>query len=248
MSPTTYNVAAIILMSSALVALLLAGCFLVAAIIKWRGPSRNRHLTACGICIVSFPLFLGLQQILLWQVFLPSQGTEIKARLKERRDATSLVKVDDAAPSFKLVDTQGADFDLQAHRGQVVLVNFFATWCGPCLMELPHIQQLWDRHRGNDRFALVVLGREETNETVADFKEKHHFTFPMAADPDRAAFSLYAEQGIPRCYLIGPDGRIAYIVTGFDEDEFKKLESEMEAQLKKASSTPHTEAGANQAP
>ena len=63
-------------------------------------------------------------------------------------------------------------------RGDVVLINFFATWCGPCRMELPHIQQIWEERKDNPRFRLLVIGREETMETVKQFCEENGFTLP----------------------------------------------------------------------
>ena len=74
--------------------------------------------------------------------------------------------------------TDDKEFSMSEARGDVVLINFFATWCGPCRMELPHIQQIWEERKDNPRFRLLVIGREETMETVKQFCEENGFTFP----------------------------------------------------------------------
>ena len=110
-------------------------------------------------------------------------------------------------------------------------MNFFATWCGSCLRELPHVQEIWDKHQDNSRFALIVIGREETNDILNDFRSKHGYTFQMAPDPERSAYSLYAAELIPRTYLIDPDGKICFSSVGFDETDLAALKSEVVKQL-----------------
>lgn len=241
MSTETYNLYAMILLSGALVALVIAGTLLVAGIVGWRSRLRNRFLAGFGAGLVTFVGLVAVQQVLLFQYFLPSLGAEQRRLRQEQIEKLSIVRVGDSAPSFAVTDTHGKTFDLEQVRGKVVLLNFFATWCGPCRMELPQIQKLWDENRSNDQFALIVLGREETTETVSDFQKKLGFTFPMAPDPDRSVFSLYAKEAIPRTYLISADGKICFSVTGFDEEQMKLLELEVAKQLGQPTTTNNVE-------
>ncbi len=82
-----------------------------------------------------------------------------------------------------MTDADGNEFSTAQANGKVVLINFFATWCGPCQMELPHVEAVWKEHRDNDRFALLVIGREETTDSVRTFREEQGFSFPIAPDP-----------------------------------------------------------------
>lgn len=232
MSPTTYNLAAGVLLSSAMIALFVAAAYLVLAIVGWRGPNRKQRLVRFAIFLLAFPVLAAAQHALLWGVFLPSLGREARRERQERVDSVSFVRVGDAAPSFTITDTDGAEFVLDDLRGKVVLVNFFATWCGSCLQELPHVQKLWDEHRGNGNFALVVVGREETNESVSAFRSKHGYSFPIAADPERSLYGLYAKELIPRTYLVSRDGKICFASTGFYEDDFAKLKLVLNNQLR----------------
>ena len=102
------------------------------------------------------------------------------------------------------------------------------------MLELPHVQKLWDKYQDNTKFALIVIGREETDEAVAAFRSKHGYTFPMAPDPQRSVYSRYAKELIPRTYLVSGDGRISFTLTGFYEEELATLEREIAEQLRNA--------------
>jgi peroxiredoxin len=147
-------------------------------------------------------------------------------------DDSTLTKVGDKSPVTSVRTIDGKEVKLE---GQVVVLNFFATWCGPCMSEMPHLQQkLWEplEKRG---LALVAVGREHTEAEVKAFKEKKPFTFAFAADPKREIFSKFATQSIPRCVVVGKDGRIKYQSIGYDEAEFEKLVAAVKKELDKPS-------------
>lgn len=128
--------------------------------------------------------------------------------------------VGDPVPDVLLTKLDGTTAPLAEFRGKVVVLNFFATWCGPCIKELPHLQELWNDLRDNEDFTMLVVGREESAETVAAFKAKNGYTFPMALDPDRSATGKtgkFADSYIPRTYVISRDGTILFQATGFCE-------------------------------
>lgn len=232
MSVVTYNALTSILLVGSLVAVVIAISYLIAAIVGWRGQHRSSRLVRFGLFLLAFPLLVATQQALLWYVFLPSLGDKSDHERQNRIDSVSYVGVGDEAPSFLLTDSDGQQFFLEQQRGKIVLVNFFATWCGPCMQELPHVQKLWDANRENAGFALIVIGREETDESITRFRMEHSYSFPMAADPDRSAYSLYAKELIPRTYLIARDGKICFASTGFYDGGAEKLELELAKQLR----------------
>jgi len=214
------------------IALALAIVFLVAAIAGWRGPFRKKRLIRFALCLGAVPLFPLIHASLLYGVVFPYEARQAERLQQERIDTVSYVHVGDPAPSFKVTDTRGTEFSLDDSRGKVTLVIFFATWCGPCLQELPHVQKLWDANREKNHFALVVIGREETKESVTEFQAKHGYSFPMAPDPERSVYSLYAKEFIPRTYLVSRDGKICFASTGFHEEEMTRLQKELAKQLR----------------
>lgn len=145
------------------------------------------------------------------------------------------------APTFSVQMTDGTSRSSDDLRGKVVVVNFFATWCGPCVLELPHLQRLYDKFRADSRFDMLVIGREETPESVQAFLREHEWNFPAAADPERKAFDRFADNGIPRVYVIDPDGKIAFQSIGFTERGIDRLEESIERLLDATSNSDQPE-------
>lgn len=137
--------------------------------------------------------------------------------------ATTLTVPGQPAPDFALPTLGGETFRLSDQRGKVVLVNFFATWCPPCVAELPHLQDdVWQRFAG-DRFAMVSVAREETIQVIAPFVREHGLGWTFALDAQREAFALYAEAYIPRNYVVDAAGEIVYQSQGFEENDFAQM-------------------------
>jgi len=157
--------------------------------------------------------------ILLTAALLTSCAREEQPTPEE----TTLTTIGELAPDFEVVTLGGQHFKLSEQRGKVVLVNFFATWCPPCREELPHLEQEVWKKLSDDRFALVVLGREEDETVLKPFLEETGFTFPVAPDPKRAVFSQYASQYIPRNVVIDPEGRVIFQSQGFEQAEFDEM-------------------------
>jgi peroxiredoxin len=127
------------------------------------------------------------------------------------------------APDFQVTCIDGTRFQLSELRGKVIVLNFFATWCGPCQDELPHLESIWNEFRNNGHFRMLVVGREESNDVVKSFQKTNKFTFPIAADPNGSIYSKFASEHIPRTYVIAGDGTILYESTGYSEQEIVKL-------------------------
>nr|WP_018864574.1 TlpA disulfide reductase family protein [Thioalkalivibrio sp. ARh3] len=120
------------------------------------------------------------------------------------------------APPLELGDLDGREHTLGDYRGQVVVVNFWATWCPPCREELPSLQRLWDT-LGPE--GLVVLGVNvgEDADRIFFFTADYPVDFPLLLDRDANAIDTWPVRGIPTTFVIDPEGRIAYRAIGARE-------------------------------
>ena len=130
------------------------------------------------------------------------------------------------APDFELTNLEGPPISLSHLRGQPVLLNFWATWCGPCSYEMPFIQEIYDEWSGK---GLVVLSIDigETPSRVRDFIQSGNFSFPVLLDTNQEVALEYNIRGIPATFLIDRDG----IIQGIKVGAFSSKE-EIEAGIK----------------
>ena len=135
------------------------------------------------------------------------------------------------APVFLVTTADGKTFDSGSKRGGPILVNFFATWCGPCQSELARLEpEIWQKYKDH-ALTVIVIGVGEQDEAVVEFRSKHGLSFPMAPDPEQQVFAKFSTGYIPRNYLIGTDGRIACQSVGYTETSFTELEKAIKREL-----------------
>jgi len=129
------------------------------------------------------------------------------------------------APDFELATLDGGIVRLSELRGNPVLINFWASWCGPCRTEMPHIQAAYENHARN---GLVVLGVDqmESPGSVSRFAEEFGLTFPIPMDSDGEVSAVYQARGLPTSFFVDPDGVIQATFTGPMSSGF--IESKLE--------------------
>ncbi len=117
------------------------------------------------------------------------------------------------APDFELENLSGERVRLADYRGQVILINFWATWCAPCRIEMPALQSRYESFAGQ---GLVVLGVDfdEPRELVVEFRDEFGLTFPLLLDPGATVQQLYRVRGYPSSYFVGRDGTIEIVHIG----------------------------------
>lgn len=123
----------------------------------------------------------------------------------------------DVMPDFSVALTDGTTFELSKHAGKVVFINLFATWCQPCMGEMPDIQKLYAKYGGKADFVAVDVGGDDVSADVS-LAKKNSYTFPMANSPD-GSFGSYGVQFIPQTFILGADGKIAFYASGASDYE-----------------------------
>lgn len=112
---------------------------------------------------------------------------------------------------FTLKDLNGNEVSLSDYKGKAILINFWATWCGPCIQEMPAIEKLYNIFKDKGFVVLAVSIDQGGIDIVKSFVEKHHLTFPVLLDSSHKVWKEYNVTGIPASYLISPKG----VVKGF---------------------------------
>jgi peroxiredoxin len=117
------------------------------------------------------------------------------------------------AEDFSLNTPGSGKFRLIDHRGEVVLINFWATWCPPCLEEMPAMERLYRQHRDGG-FTLVAVSVDADSKLVAPFVTARKFSFPVALDPSMNMANTYGVRALPSSFIVARDGTLAALAIG----------------------------------
>lgn len=117
------------------------------------------------------------------------------------------------APNFELKTLTSDGVTLADYKGEVVVVNFWATWCPPCRAEMPGIQAVYDTYKDQGLIVLAVNAQEDHN-TIQSFVMETGFTFPILPDPYGQAIRAYGVRSFPATFVIDREGRIDTIHQG----------------------------------
>ena len=119
----------------------------------------------------------------------------------------SIIRFDEKvkAQNFILKNLNGREVSLEDYRGQIILINFWATWCPPCLLEMPSMEKLYAKFK-NEGFTILAIDLQEEADNVKVFKEKYKLNFPILLDSDGVVGQFYAVKSIPTTYLVDREG------------------------------------------
>jgi len=118
----------------------------------------------------------------------------------------------DPCRDFTASLADGGSFTLSEQEGKAVLLNFWATWCGPCVGEMPAFPRLIEKY--GDKLCLVAVNCSEEATAVKKFLSDNGYTFPVVLDPEGEVAALYPSDGIPYTLIIAPDGTVSHIAVG----------------------------------
>jgi thiol-disulfide isomerase/thioredoxin len=117
-----------------------------------------------------------------------------------------------AAPAIELFTPEGAALTLASLRGKVVLVNFWATWCEPCVTEMPSLQRLRDRFA--PRFEVLGVNYQEGPARIKAFIDKSGISFPVVRDTDGAVAKAWGARVFPATYVVNREGDVKHVLIG----------------------------------
>lgn len=137
------------------------------------------------------------------------------------------------AQALSLEDTQGLTYQLHNYHGQVTVVNFWATWCPPCVEEIPSLNRL-RAALADEAFELVSVNFSEDADTIRRFMEKVRVEFPVLLDPEGTVSADWRVYAFPSTFVIGPDGKIAYGVNAAIAWDSPDVLAKLRALLKSA--------------
>jgi peroxiredoxin len=118
------------------------------------------------------------------------------------------------APDFTLRTLDGQKLRLGEQRGRVVLVNFWATWCGPCRQEMPHLNKLYEKYKSSG-FVLLGVNVDDDTRQAAGVADKLGVKFPVLPDADKRVSKQYDLSAMPSTVLIDRDGKVRYLHRGY---------------------------------
>ena len=175
---------------------------------------KRKTITVALLVLLVLSLAFGAVVLYFWL----SNGRGSRVNLE------NAVQAGDIAPDFSVQLLTGETFTLSEHRGTVVVLDFWATWCGPCVQKMPTMQALYEQFEDNVIFVGINVGEQPSR--VQDFISERGFTYPIGLDTDSAIHrNLYPSPGIPYMVIINGDGVITSTFLGGGTNMHGRIES-----------------------
>ena len=165
-------------------------------------PARTRNILPLLLLGLGLALVAASVLLILWNASPPADLSVVPAKANYR------------APELTLTDIQGISHSLADYRGQVTLVNIWATWCEPCKLEMPALQAFYDRHKANG-FVIIAINDGDPAADVLQFVKDYRLTFPIWLDPTYIATErAFKTLNLPSSYVIDRDGVVRLMWVG----------------------------------
>jgi thiol-disulfide isomerase/thioredoxin len=119
-----------------------------------------------------------------------------------------------AAPALPIYDRSGKVLDLSKEKGHLTIIHFWATWCPPCVEEVPALSKFWEKYRGRDDIVLYTISVDKDWKIIDGFLAKNPNTLPIYHDPNAATALRFGSTQYPETYIANKNGRVIYRVQG----------------------------------
>jgi len=136
----------------------------------------------------------------------------------------------DTPPDFSLPTLEGGNVQLSQHKGEVVYVDFWATWCAPCRKSLPWMEQMHEKYKDLG-FTIIGVNMDGKADVAQKFARANGVKFTIARDPKGKIAEAFGVRGMPSSYLIGRNGKIIYSHEGFRSSDKSSLEQHFKKAL-----------------
>ena len=152
-----------------------------------------------------------------FSVFITWRAKKLEMTLLKRSEGPAIAN-NETAPEFALPSLDGRTVSLADYRGKKKLVvSFWASWCGPCRMEMPALRTFYEQHRKtSDNFEILAISLDEDREDAEAFAAKEKLPFPVLLDPRNTTAQIYGAESIPTLYVVDENGKVVYGEVGYD--------------------------------
>jgi peroxiredoxin len=148
-------------------------------------------------------------------VFITWRAKTLETKLAGQADTA--VMVNHEAPQFSLPSLSGDEVSLARYRGEKVVVTFWASWCGPCQMEMPVLRSFYDHyHNANAKFEILAVSLDDNRADPAKFARDEKLPFPILLDLTQQTAEAYGADDIPTLYVIDEQGKVIFGRVGYD--------------------------------
>jgi thiol-disulfide isomerase/thioredoxin len=151
---------------------------------------------------------------LVFAVLLVVVGTIWIRSLVPPESPTGSLAFLSAAPELPIFERDGKRIDLSKEKGRLLVVHFWATWCPPCVEEIPALSKFWDQYRGRSDIVLFAISVNKDWKTIDEFTAKNPNRLPIYQDPNAATAARFGTTQYPETYIVNKAGRVLYRIQG----------------------------------
>jgi peroxiredoxin len=170
-----------------------------------------------------FAAHYAFAELYFWPRFVASQRESAQLRR-----SSAMFEKGDVVPKIEITTIEGEKLTLGDDSGKTIVLNFFATWCNPCVAELPELEKARSHFAPHNNIKFVVVGVGHDDITLRQFREKNHYGLPFAADKNKGLYDQFSNGGIPLTYLILPDGTVAMVQEGYSWQPLHHLNARLD--------------------